>query len=633
MNDFHQNNTGSPTPRGLTEAEAVARIKTWDTFDEPYRAKLCASVEMSFAIQAAVVAPDHGPILFSVEALNHTLWEKAPAFFGIHSRYDFNSLIRNLRTVATHLGLLAPKPPMTPACKALYDALRSTERKKSLRSFMDFLSLYVIDPATVDQATLNLFETWMWSNDLRKDIGKVVRAIASGWNWARDHIPDWPQVTLSRANMRDHYTLPIDLYPVEFQTDVKNLLTKRAADPRKDMFKEGADLRIFAEAPASPRSYPRQARPSTIANLEHRILAAAAALHLSGVPLDQFTSLRILVYPIENARKIAEFHHERRLKHEAGERFETRPSGLIGILETLRQIAKFHCGLPDAHVEQIRSWKAAATPRSQGAMTQKNRERTRALLQPENYARMLHLPRLLEKRARLIWDKAIAEARAANPAAVVAPPKEAVRLMMYAVALEILLFCPLRRHNIVTLDMSEDLIRSGPQRRVVRLIIGGGKTKTGDTYEWDVADSVADIIARWERDYRPVIAAPGNPYLFPGTEQGKGQGMQPRNESEFGNYLGELVEREIGCEFNMHVARHFAVARYLRAHPGQYAVVSRLLGHKSIQTTINFYSDLEANAAAKVFNRDVLFERDRTKPLADALTKKRRFRGKKRGGA
>ena len=633
MNDFHQNNTGSPTPRGLTEAEAVALITMMTACDEAERTRLLASIHTAFHILQALTGPGHGPVRLTIAALNLTLWEKAPAVFGFHTKRGFDSFVRDLRTFGTTVGLLAPRPSMTPACAALYDQLRSVERKKSLRIFMEFLSAHGIDPSAVNQVTLNTFETWMWSNVLRKDIGKVVRAIASGWNWARDHVAGWPQVTLSRANMRDQYTIPLSQFPVSFQNEVTALKARRAADPRKDMFKDGAKPRIFADGSGSPRSYPRQARLKTLANLDHRILAAAAALHLSGVPLEQFTSLSILVQPIENVRKIAEFHHDRRLAREASERFETRPSGLIGILETLRQIATFHCGLPDAYVEQIRTWKAALTPRSQGAMTEKNRERTRALLQPENYARMLHLPRLLEKRARKIWDKATAEARAANPAAVVAPPKEAVRLMMYAVALEILLFCPLRRHNIVTLDMSEDLIRSGPQRRVVRLIIGGGKTKTGDTYEWDVADSVADIIARWERDYRPVIAAPGNPYLFPGTEQGKGQGMQPRNESEFGNYLGELVEREIGCEFNMHVARHFAVARYLRAHPGQYAVVSRLLGHKSIQTTINFYAGLEANAAAEVFNRDVLFERDRTKPLADALTKRRRVPGKKRGGA
>ena len=41
---------------------------------------------------------------------------------------------------------------------------------------------------------------------------------------------------------------------------------------------------------------------------------------------------------------------------------------------------------------------------------------------------------------------------------------------------------------------------------------------------------------------------------------------------------------------------------FLEAHPGAYEDVRRLLGHKSIQTTINFYAGLEATAAINRYN-------------------------------
>ena len=44
---------------------------------------------------------------------------------------------------------------------------------------------------------------------------------------------------------------------------------------------------------------------------------------------------------------------------------------------------------------------------------------------------------------------------------------------------------------------------------------------------------------------------------------------------------------------------------FLEAHPGAYEDVRRLLGHKSMQTTINFYAGLEATAAINRYN-DVL---------------------------
>jgi hypothetical protein len=41
---------------------------------------------------------------------------------------------------------------------------------------------------------------------------------------------------------------------------------------------------------------------------------------------------------------------------------------------------------------------------------------------------------------------------------------------------------------------------------------------------------------------------------------------------------------------------------FLEAHPGCYEDVRRLLGHKSLQTTINFYAGLEGAAAVKRYH-------------------------------
>jgi len=43
----------------------------------------------------------------------------------------------------------------------------------------------------------------------------------------------------------------------------------------------------------------------------------------------------------------------------------------------------------------------------------------------------------------------------------------------------------------------------------------------------------------------------------------------------------------------VHQFRHACAAIYLKHRPGEYEVVRRLLGHRNIQTTINFYCGLE----------------------------------------
>ena len=46
---------------------------------------------------------------------------------------------------------------------------------------------------------------------------------------------------------------------------------------------------------------------------------------------------------------------------------------------------------------------------------------------------------------------------------------------------------------------------------------------------------------------------------------------------------------------------HAAAAIYLKHHPGDYETVRRLLGHKNIQPTIQFYCGLETIAATGQF--------------------------------
>ena len=51
----------------------------------------------------------------------------------------------------------------------------------------------------------------------------------------------------------------------------------------------------------------------------------------------------------------------------------------------------------------------------------------------------------------------------------------------------------------------------------------------------------------------------------------------------------------------VHQFRHAAAAIFLKEHPGQYEAVRQMLGHRNIQTTINFYVGLEMMQASEIF--------------------------------
>ena len=56
--------------------------------------------------------------------------------------------------------------------------------------------------------------------------------------------------------------------------------------------------------------------------------------------------------------------------------------------------------------------------------------------------------------------------------------------------------------------------------------------------------------------------------------------------------------------------RHIGAKLYLDQNPGAYEVVRRVLGHKSLSTTVNNYTGRKLEAAVKHFDAVILGIRD-----------------------
>jgi integrase len=65
------------------------------------------------------------------------------------------------------------------------------------------------------------------------------------------------------------------------------------------------------------------------------------------------------------------------------------------------------------------------------------------------------------------------------------------------------------------------------------------------------------------------------------------------------------IQRATGLRVTVHQFRHAAAALILKAKPGNYEYVRRILGHRNIQTTINFYVGLEGVQASQEFGEIV----------------------------
>lgn len=515
------------------------------------------------------------------ETLNATVFPDVPQLVGLQPE-RFRNVVSGLRAALRHVGRHAEDertmPPRTSPWRALLHDLGEHERLP-LIAFARWADRHGVEPSGVREVTFELFGAWLRVNHLRRRIDELVRNAMRAWDSLAARMPGLTAVGVSAA--RRGYTLPLEAYPETFQRDVRAFADRIGGQNLATVF--AIDANPFA---AAGRVRPRKpARPATVQARLFQIRQAAAALVLNGMRPEEIVSLRTLVDPLENARAIIQHYWER------GGR--TAGSQVGGVAEVLRQIAKFHAGLPEEQVERLSEWRHTTSNRGSSGMTPKNRERLRAMVTPAARFRLLHLPATLMAAA------------ARSPR-----PLEAARLALIAAEIEILLICPLRLKNLRLLELDRHLRRQGPcGRRISHIVIQPYETKNSSPVEWPVPPETARLLETYLRRYRSLLAASSNPYLFPG------RGDAPRSDAGIAKGIIDTVARRVGVRVNVHLFRHFAAWLYLKDHPGEYEIVRRALGHRSIATTVAFYCGLEAEAAARRFDDVVLAERARTRAL------------------
>ena len=76
--------------------------------------------------------------------------------------------------------------------------------------------------------------------------------------------------------------------------------------------------------------------------------------------------------------------------------------------------------------------------------------------------------------------------------------------------------------------------------------------------------------------------------------------------------IKRFIARETGIDLNPHAFRHLSAMVFLAANPGEYPTVQLLLCHKTLNTTVKFYSGFEQADALRRY--DALIDRYRTDP-------------------
>jgi integrase len=177
-------------------------------------------------------------------------------------------------------------------------------------------------------------------------------------------------------------------------------------------------------------------------------------------------------------------------------------------------------------------------------------------------------------------------------------PHRASLSAQVAIGIALLTFAPVRISNLVSIRLGQHLVRPAGLDGNYLLSIPSNEVKNRVALEFPLDAQLSKLIDRYIHEFRPhLLDTTTNDQLFPGVRK------TMRAINSFGVRIARTVEECVGVRITCHQFRHAAAAIILRNDPGNYEFVRRVLGHKSIKTTQEFYIGLETMEANRHYGK------------------------------
>jgi integrase len=450
------------------------------------------------------------------------------------------------------------RTPLTPEWKSYLSQVTNKGDRMALGRLARFSVDNGIAPGDVDDEVLSRYGQQLESQSLARRPRTIYRNTINAWNRAVDTCARWPAGKLALPENPATWTLRLETFPACFKAEVESYLS----------WMGGSDL-------FNSRGPRRACQPATLVSRRYDIRTAASGLVAQGRDPTTITGLADLVEP-QSAEAILRYLYERDLRNGSKNAHQVALAMKLIARDWLRLEGEFVDRLA-GYVRRLRA--------PQRGMTEKNRGRLRPFDDPRNVMRLLHFPQDELRRVRT-RDQGTR--------------REALRVQI-ALAVELLLMAPIRRKNLAAIHIGRHLSWTrGGRRGTVHLVIPGEETKNGEPLEFELSAETTRLLTAYLEDYRPRLTHDEAGWLFPG----KGNG--PKTAGALASQIKRAVYAGTGLEMNAHLFRHLAAKLYLEDHPGGYEVVRRVLGHRSLQTTVNAYCGTETAAATRHFDKTIL---------------------------
>ena len=501
-------------------------------------------------------------------AFRRVIEDARPAAEGIKPRH-WKNVVSSTRRAINAAGLGGKKPaldvPLSSDWEALVSHLENRWVRNAVGRFASFCSAHQLAPDQVDDVVVERYRQFLEETQLTKDPAKSIASLILHWNRCVEEFSDWPSIRLTRPDRTNHYALSWDDLPPTLEQEAKDFYEQSLNPDPLDF-----------EAP-------RPVKPRTAKTRDASLRRLAAAIVIKGVSKDELRSLANLVRPDRVKLGLRFF-----LDRSGGK----PTSQIYAIADLAFRIARTRTDLGEDELRELERLRRRFKPKHQG-MTEKNKSRIRQFHNERSTLALFDLPRVL-----------VAQAKTMPPSR-----KRALRVQT-ALAIQILLFSPIRLGNLVGLDRQRHFLRTRHKGKDgLHLCIPAGEVKNDVDLEFPLPEETVELLNLYMTTYQPDLVPEPNSFLFPGQKGG------PKDEGGFWRQITKTIRHETGLEVNPHLFRHLAGFFHLSHQPGEYEVVRRVLGHKSINTTTQNYLGMETAAAVQRFDESVLAIRDKVSSL------------------
>jgi integrase len=549
------------TPPALIEssfADAILRIESASELAEGTRRQwVCSLRQIGKALDRSLeLVPARWTALrIPVSRLHHHPLGVTPKTLANHKA----NLKAALRYFTEETGGPVRGAPLSPSWAILRDCIDDRGRRARLYGFMRFCSAKGIEPHAVTDTVVESYLTYREATSaLAAGIG-AHRLIARTWNKCADALPAWPTVRLTEPALPSREAgPPWEAFPIRLRKEIDAYLsrlnaTRRTAAGRR---RQGS-------------------KPSTVATRRRELVAfARKAVHI-GVAIDELDSFAALLRPDRVERVLDAYW---------GPEEHAPKTYAIDLSWKLHSIARETGYLKKKQIQQLDDLRAALDKYRSRGLTDLNLTVVRQVLSGSVWPDVINLPYRLMGEARTLRDQS--------------PIKAALKAQK-AVAIALLTVAPVRCGNLARIKLEENLIRPAGPERPFWLIFSEYDVKNRIKLEFPLDEHVTALIEEYLYDHRPALLRGSNElWLIPGLDG------TAKNAPVLSKQITDAVHKSTGLRIRAHQFRHAAAALILR-ETNDYEFVRRVLGHKNIQTTINFYIGLETTDANRRFGNIV----------------------------